>query len=106
MIPNEFVNNFKTNMSLSAQPDFSLAKLSCLIDTYFLFLRLTQTSLTQYNPSHVSGETSLVNIENWTKWRLFVESDEQSERNDKTQIIYGSSAKPIHLKNKVIHSTQ
>lgn len=61
---------------------------------------LTQSSLTQYHPSQTSNNDGsvLVNIENWTKWRLYVETDDSTSN----QVIYGSSAKPILLKNKAV----
>ena len=71
--------------------------------TKFSNFRLTQTSLVHYGASSSASpsdaSSTLVNVENWTKWRLYVETDDPGT--DSNQVIFGSSARPVFIKNKV-----
>lgn len=62
---------------------------------------LTKSSLTVYGSESSSSEDSTaVTIENWTKWRLYVQTDTRPD--EQSQVIYGSSAKAIHVSSKAV----
>ena len=55
---------------------------------------LTKSRLSRPQPS----KSNEVNIENWTKWRLFVNKSESAKD---SRVVYGSSATSVKLENQV-----
>lgn len=76
------------------------------IEFFFIlksFSRLSKSKLTKYSSTgEKPDDAKVVQVENWTKWRLYVRSDGSDNPGETTEVIYGSSEKPIFVKSKVI----
>ena len=68
-----------------------------IFSTSFHF-RLAKSKLTRQSASTSPSSTNMLFIENWTKWRLFVNSTAAKEQN---KVVYGHTADSVAFREKV-----